>query len=109
MLDEILNLVKEQLGNHPDVAGALPAGQADAVHAEVANHIANGLASQGAGGIGGLLGNLQNTIASGGSITSAIEGGLVNSLTSKFGLPPSITGAISGALPGILQKFASKQ
>jgi|SRR5579871_856845 len=106
MFDDILNLVKEHLGNNPQVAAAIPADQADAIHTEIANHIANA-GTQPANG-GGILGTLENAISSGGTVTSAIEGGLVSSLTSKFGLPPSVTGAIAGALPGLLQRFASK-
>ncbi len=111
MFDEILQLVKDHLGNNPQVASAIPANQVDAVHNEIANHIANGLTNQttDTGGSGGMLGKLESSIASGGTITSAIEGGLVSSLTSKFGLPPSITGAIAAALPGLLQKFANKK
>ena len=113
MFDEILKLVKEQLGNHPDVAPAIPPGQADAIHNEIATHVANGLANSGAAAAapsgGGILSMLENSIAGGGSVVNAIEGSLINSLASKFGLPPSITGAIAGALPGILQKFANKQ
>jgi hypothetical protein len=112
MFDEILNLVKEHLGNNPEVAGAIPAAQADAVHNEIATHVANSLQNQPAGetgGFGGILSKLESSIASGGTITNAIEGGLVNSLTTKFGLPPSVTGAIAGALPGLLQKYMNKQ
>jgi hypothetical protein len=111
MFDEILQLVKDHLANNPAVAAGIPAGQEDAVHNEIATHIANSVASAPAvsqGGFGGLLGTLESSIASGGPVTSAIEGSLVNSLTSKFGLPPSVTGAIAGALPGLLQKYANK-
>ncbi len=112
MFDEILNLVKEHLGNNPEIAAALPAGQADAIHNEIAAHVANGLSTaqpEGSGGMfGGILSKLESSVASGGAVTSAIEGGLVSSLASKFGLSPSITGAIAGALPGILQKYANK-
>jgi hypothetical protein len=111
MFDEILNLVKEHMGNNPAIAAAIPAGQEDAVHQEIATHLANSVtASQTGGGglLGGLVSKLESSVAEGGPVTSAIEGGLVNSLTTKFGLPPSITGAIAGALPGILQKFAQK-
>ena len=114
MFDQILALVKEHLGDNPAVTAAIPAGQQDAVHNEIATHIANSLTTQPAqpaaasgGGFGGILSKLEGSIASGGPVVSAIEGGLLSSLTSKFGLPPSVTGAISGALPGILQKFAS--
>lgn len=110
MFDEILNLVKEHLGNNPQVANAIPAGQEDEVHKEIATHINNGLQQQASaqGGIGGLLSQLSGSLQSGNPITSAIEGGLVGSLGSKFGLPPAATGAIAAALPGLLKKFANK-
>lgn len=110
MFDQILDLVKQHMGNNPQVASNIPPGQEDAVHNEIASHITNGLADQAAvqGGVGGLLSKLQSGMASGSPITSAIEGGLVSSLASKFGLPPMATGAIAAALPGLLQKFASK-
>jgi hypothetical protein len=111
MFDEILNLVKEHLGNNPEVAAAIPAGQADAVHNEIATHVANNLQNQPAesSGFGGILSKLESSVASGGTITNAIEGSLVNTLTTKFGLPPLVTGAIAGALPGLLQKYMNKQ
>ena len=110
MFDQILDLVKGQLGSNPQVASSIPADKADAVHEEIANHVTQGLATQAAtqGGVGGLLSKLQSGMASGSPITSAIEGGLVSSLASKFGLPPAVTGAIAASLPGLLQKFAHK-
>lgn len=112
MFDEILNLVKEHLGNNPEIAAALPAGQADAVHNEIATHVANSLSTETpgeSGGLGGLFSTLKNSITSGGTATNAIEGGLVSSLAAKFGLPPSVTGAIAGALPGLLQKYMANK
>lgn len=110
MLDQITSLIKEHLGGNPQIASAVPPGQEDALHHEIANQITTGLASQAPaqGGIGGLLSKLQGGVASGSPITSAIEGGLLGSIASKFGLSPAITGAIAAALPGILQKFAHK-
>ncbi|WP_345949253.1 hypothetical protein ABDD95_20620 [Mucilaginibacter sp. PAMB04274] len=110
MFDQILDLVKNQLGGNPQVSGAIPADKADAVHNEVASHINDGLKSQAAeqGGIGGLLSMLTGSMGSGSPITNAISGGLVGSLGSKLGLPPAATGAIAAALPGILAKFAHK-
>ncbi|MDE3214185.1 MAG: hypothetical protein KGM98_13195 [Bacteroidota bacterium] len=112
MLDDILQMVKEHLGNNPAVAAAIPADQADAIHQEIAQHISNNMPAQAASGggglLGGIMGKLESEIAGGGPVASAIEGSLVNSLTTKFGLPPSVTGAIAGALPGLLQKVASK-
>lgn len=119
MFDDILNLVKEHLGNHPALAD-IPAEQQDAIHNEIANHIANSAATDQGTTVsaepakeeslfGGLVEKLESAVAGGGTTVSAIEGGLVGSLVSKFGLPPSIAGAVSGALPGLLQKFAAKQ
>jgi uncharacterized protein YidB (DUF937 family) len=110
MFDQILDLVKQHVGNNPQLKAAIPAGQEDAVHQEIANQVTNGLASHAStqGGVGGLLSMLQGGVASGSPVTSAIEGGLSSSLGSKFGLPPMVTGAISAALPGLLQKFAHK-
>lgn len=111
MFDEILNLVKEHLGNNPEIAAALPAGQSDAVHNEIATHVAKSLSTEtpGESGIGGLFSTLKNSITSGGTATNAIEGGLVSSLAAKFGLPPSVTGAIAGALPGLIQKYMASK
>ena len=110
MFDQILDLVKQQVGSNPQVASSIPAGQEDAVHNEIAQHVTQGLASQAStqGGVGGLLSMLQGGGATGNPITSAITGGLTGSLGSKFGLPPAATGAIAAALPGLLQKFSSK-
>jgi len=112
MFDDILNLVKEHLGNNPQISSAIPEDQADDVHREIATHVTNNLNNQPANqnsGFGGMFSNLENSVASGGMLTSAIEGGLVSSLASKFGLSPMITGAIAGALPGILQKYMAKK
>lgn len=110
MFDQILNMVKDHIGNNPQVASAIPADQQEAVNHEVASQVTAGLASQAAqqGGVGGLLSKLQGGLTSGNPITNAIEGGVVSSLGSKFGLPPAATGAIAAALPGLLQQFAHR-
>jgi hypothetical protein len=111
MFDQILQLVKEQLGNHPQIAGNIPPEQADAIHREIATHITNGLQNPSPGeGVtaGGLLSQLESSLASGNLATSAITGGLVGSLAGKFGLPPAITGAIAASLPGLLHKFENR-
>jgi len=48
MFDQILQLVKDHIGNNPQVASAIPADQREAVHNEIASHITNGLKSQAA-------------------------------------------------------------
>lgn len=110
MFDQILELVKEHIGNNPQISSAIPADKKEAVNNEIASHVTNGLQNQAQsqGGAGGLLSMLQNAVTSGSPVTNAIEGGLISSLASKFGLPPMATGAIAGALPGLLQKFARK-
>jgi hypothetical protein len=110
MFDEILKMVKDHLGNNPQITAAIPADQQDAVHNEVAAHVTNVLKNQAAaeGGAGGLLSKLQGALTSGNPVVNAIEGSLVSSLGSKFGLGPMVTGAIAGSLPGLLQKFAKK-
>ena len=109
MFDQILQLVKDHMGNSPELS-SLPPEQAEAVHQEIATHINNGLQNQATSSAnsGGLLSSLQNTLTSGSPVVNAIEGGLVSSLANKFGLSPMITGAISASLPGLLNKFANK-
>jgi len=121
MFDEILKAVKDHFAENPQLAAAVPADQHDALHNEVATHIANGLpadsASAGApaaaeasagSGFSGILSKLENEITSGNPIVNAISGGLVGSLASKFGLGGAASGAIAASLPALLQKFASK-
>jgi hypothetical protein len=110
MFDQILQLVKEHMGNNPQVSGSIPAEQADEIHKEIATHINNGLQNQPEtqGATGGILNQLENSLGSGNLVASAISGGLVGSLASKFGLPPLITGAIAASLPGLMQKFVNR-
>ena len=108
MFDQILDFVKQHMGNNPELTNAIPTEQQDDVHREIATHINNGLQNQATsqGGLGGMLESLAQNLGSGGNVATAIEGGLVSSLSSKFGLPPMITGAIAASLPGLIQKFA---
>jgi hypothetical protein len=111
MFDQILQLVKEQLNAHPQIAAAIPPEQADQIHHEIATHITNGIQNPPAAQTesGGILSQIENSLASGGLATSAITGGLVGSLASKFGLPPMITGAIAAALPGLIKKYENSK
>lgn len=111
MFDDIINAVKQELGNHPDM-NSLPATQQEAIHHEIANHINNTVQDQPApatSGGGGLLSSLEGMLTSGSPLAGAIEGGLVGSLGSKFGLSPSLTGAIAGALPGLISRFSQRK
>ena len=42
MFDQILQMVKDHIGGNPAVASAIPAGQADDIHNEIATHVTNG-------------------------------------------------------------------
>lgn len=110
MFDQVVSLVKEHLGNNPEVAQAVPPEQQQQVHEEVARQITQGVAQEAPtqGGIGGVLSQLQHAAGSGSPVTGAISGGIVSALGSKMGLSPAVTGAIAGALPGLLQKLAHK-
>jgi len=114
MFDDILKAVKDHFADNPQIAAAIPADQHDAVHNEIATHIANNMPAQGAepasssGGISSILGKLENEISSNNPIVNAIGGGLVSSLASKFGLGSAATGAIAASLPALLQKLVPK-
>jgi hypothetical protein len=110
MFDQILQLVKDQLNAHPQIAGNIPPEQADQIHNEIATHITNSLQNPQPSPpeAGGILSQLENSLASGGLATSAITGGLVGSLASKFGLSPMITGAIAAAIPGLIKKYENR-
>lgn len=130
MFEQILQAVKEHLGNNPELAAAIPPEHAEALHQEIATQIHENLQNQasaagqtapaaeaaGSGlldNLGGkaseLLHSIEGSLSSGGIGTSAVTGGLVGALSSKFGLPSAVTGAIAAAVPGLIQKFMQKQ
>ena len=49
MFDQILDLVKEHMGNNPQISSAIPADKQEAVNNEIASHVTNGLQNQAAG------------------------------------------------------------
>ncbi len=99
MFNQILTLVKEQIGNNPAIAAAIPAHQQDAVQNEIASHVASKVPGPDANGILSMLGGLN---------AESITAGLAEKLTSKFGLPASVTSTIVAALPGLLQQLTGK-
>jgi len=127
MFEQILQAVKEHIGNNPEIAASIPPEHAEALHQEIATHIHENLQNQAPAAeqtvpaaeaessgfnlgnlgnmAGGLLSNIESSLASGGIGTSAVTGGLVGALSSKFGLPAAVTGAIAAAVPGLIQKF----
>ena len=67
MFDQILSMIKEHLGNNAAISSAIPAGQEDALHQEIANPVTNDLGHQVAsqGGVGSMLSKLEAGFTSG--------------------------------------------
>jgi hypothetical protein len=110
MFEDVLSAVKQHFAENPEIAKHIPADQQEAIHNEIANHVANA-ANPPAGSesmLGGLLGKLESAVGGNNPVAGAVEGGLVSSLASKFGLSAAATGAIAGSLPGLLQKLVNK-
>ena len=109
MFDQVLQLVKQQLGSDPNVSSAIPAGQADAVHQEVANGVTDGLKSNlTSGGIGGMISSFTGGGSNSGGVSSTIQKAVADRLKGKFGLSEGAINSITAALPGIIQKFTNK-
>jgi hypothetical protein len=113
MFEQILQLVKDHIGNDPNIAQHIPPEQADAVHQAIAEHVTNTLQSQptegpatqsplgglgtptGQGGLGGLAGGL-------GGLTQGGLGGLVSQFTNSLQSGSPLAAAIEGGLVGTL-------
>jgi uncharacterized protein YidB (DUF937 family) len=109
MFEQILQEVREKIGNNPAIAENIPAEHVDAIHQEIAEHIHNSTQDQGTPeASGGILSQLENSLTSGNILTSAVTGGLIGSLGRRFGLSSAVTGAIAASLPGLIQKFTNK-
>ena len=116
MFEQILELVKDHIGNDPQIAQHIPPEQADAIHQAIAEHVTNTLQSQptqgpatqsplsglgaltGQGGLGTQLGQggLGALTAQGGL------GGLVSQFTSSLQSGSPLAAAIEGGLVGTL-------
>lgn len=113
MLEELLNLVKQQSGDAIVNNPAVPNEHNDAVIAETSNSIAGGLQgmlSQG-GGLTDILkmfgGQDQGTATS--NIAQQLSGGVIQNLMSKFGLNNQVASGIASSLiPSVLSKLVSK-
>lgn len=112
MLEQLLNMVKEQAGSaiiqNPDI----PNERNDEAVADVTNNIAGGLQQALAGGqfndvlrlLGGRGGNLETN-----PLANQLAGNAEESLMNKFNLNQGQAGnVVSNLLPGVLQKLISK-
>ena len=108
MFDQVLQLVKQHIGNDPKISSAIPAEHKEDVHREVANGVTDGIKNTAtAGGIGGMLSSVTGG-SSGGGITSGIQKAVADRLAGKFGLSSETIHAITAALPGIVEKVTGK-
>ena len=112
MLEQLLNMVKEQAGaaiiQNPDI----PNERNEEAVADVTNNIAGGLQQALAGGqfndvlrlLGGQGGDLQSN-----PLANQLSGNAVESLMNKFNLNQGQAGnVVNSLLPGVLQKLISK-
>ena len=112
MLEQLLNMVKEQAGaaiiQNPDI----PNERNEEAVADVTNNIAGGLQQALAGGqfndvlrlLGGQGGDLQKN-----PLANQLSGNAVESLMNKFNLNQGQAGnVVNSLLPGVLQKLISK-
>jgi hypothetical protein len=112
MLEQLLNMVKEQAGTaiiqNPDI----PNERNDEAVADVTNNIAGGLQQALAGGqfkdvlslLGGRGGDIQSN-----PLVNQLSGNAIESLMNKFNLNQGQAGnVVSNLLPGVLQKLISK-
>jgi hypothetical protein len=113
MLEELLNLVKQQSGDAIINNPAVPNEHNEAVIAETSNSIAGGLQGMMAqgGGLTDILkmfgGQDQGTATN--NITQQLSGGVIQNLMSKFGLNSQAAGGIASSLiPIVLGKLVSK-
>jgi hypothetical protein len=114
MFEQILQLVKDHIGNDPQIAQHIPPEQADAVHQAIAEHVTNTLQSQsqptenpatqsplgaltGQGGLSALTG--QGGLS---GLTQGGLGGLVSQFTSSLQSGSPLAAAIEGGLVGTL-------
>ena len=114
MFEQILALVKDHIGNDPQIAQHIPPEQADAVHQAIAEHVTNTLQSQSQptegpaiqpspGGSGALTGQT----GLGGGFAQAGPGGL----TGQGGLgglaQGGLGGLAQGGLGGLVSQFTN--
>lgn len=112
MLDNLINLIRQNAGSAVIDNPAIPNEHNDAVISEAGNSIMNGLKNMIA------QGNLQDVISlfnhNNGNITDTpaaqqLSGSFMQNLVSKFGLDQNAAGGVANNLiPQVLQKFVHK-
>jgi hypothetical protein len=110
MLDNLINLVKEQAGDAIISNPAIPNERNDEAIAETSNSIAGGLQGMlSGGGMKDLLNMFggQNDATS--TVTQNVSGGVIDKLVNKFGINRDQASGIAGALvPNVLKNLVNK-
>ncbi|WP_207425413.1 hypothetical protein [Pedobacter sp. SYSU D00535] len=105
MFNQILDVVKQQIGSNQEIKSSIPPGKEGEVETEIAHGVQDGLKNNlSSGGIGGLLSSFTGGSGSG-NISSAIAQAVASRLNGKFGLSPEAVSKITSAIPGIVQRF----
>jgi uncharacterized protein YidB (DUF937 family) len=110
MFDNILGIVKQHVGNDPQVSSSIPPGREDAVHQEIAHGVTNGLKDNiTGGGIGGMVSSLTGGHSGAdSSVSQSVSKAVAERLNGKFGLSSDAIQKITSAIPAIIQKVTNK-
>lgn len=114
MLDNLINLVKEQAGDAIVRNPAVPNEKNEAVIAETSNSIIGSLQNMASGGgmndlLNAFRGSGSASDASFGAVSQNVSGDLVTNLQNKFGLDQGAASGIAGSLiPNILKSLVNK-
>lgn len=109
MLDQLLNLVKEQAGNAIANNPAVPNANNDGVMAEAASSIKNGLQQELAnGGLQNVLGMFGGQ-GGGSQLVQNITGNFAQNIASKFGISGDQAQSVaSSVIPGVMSSLVNK-
>ena len=110
MIENLIQLVKENAGEAVYNNPAIPAQKKDTVVNTTAESIQDALKDHlGSGGLGALTGLLNGGSSNASSLTNNISGYVIDALVRKAGIDQGTAGKIvSSLLPIIIQKFLSK-
>lgn len=109
MLDNLINLVKENAGDAIINNNAIPNQHNDAAINSTANSIFDTLKSQASGGnLNGIMDMFKNNTASG-DLSSTLNSNVANDLMKKFGIDnAAASGIASSLLPKVMENFTKK-
>jgi hypothetical protein len=110
MLENLINLVKEQAGDAIVKNPAIPNERNDEAIAETSNSIAGSLQGMlSGGGMKDLLSMFGGQGDATNTVTQNVSGGVIDNLVNKFGISKDQAGGIAGGLvPNVLKNLVNK-